>query len=55
MAKFNLVRTYNNTIPDVIKIFGRKNTNRLFPQVYSSPVNDLGDETIEDTPVNAIA
>jgi hypothetical protein len=40
-------------------MFGRKNTNRLFPQIHSSSIDDVeddkGDETIEDKPVDALA
>jgi hypothetical protein len=54
MARFNLVRTYNNTILDAIKMFGRKNTNRLFPQIHSSSIDDVEDDPVEETPANAL-
>jgi hypothetical protein len=37
-------------------MFGRKNTDRLFPQVHSSSVDDNVDEeeAIDETPVAAV-
>jgi hypothetical protein len=39
---------------DAIKMLGRINTNRLFSQIFSSLVDDADNETIKDTPVDAM-
>jgi hypothetical protein len=48
IAKFNLIRTYNNTILQAQQLFGRKNANKLFPQVRNSSSDDDTNETIEE-------
>jgi len=55
MAKFNLVRAYNSRILDAIKLFGRKNVNKLFPQVRDSSSDETDEEIPEEDAVeNAV-
>lgn len=48
MAKFNLIRTYNNRILDATKIFGRKNVNKLFPQIGGLSDDETDDESSDE-------
>lgn len=48
IAKFNLIRAYNNTILQAQQLFGRKNANKLFPQVRSTSSDDDVNENIEE-------
>lgn len=48
ISKNNLVKTYNNTILDAIKLYGRKGANKLFPQIRSSSISDEDEEDVPD-------
>ncbi len=50
-AKFKLVQTYNNTILKSIQLFGRKTTDKLFPNIYPKKGSTIGEESdqTEDT------
>lgn len=50
VSRNNLVKTYNNLILDAIKAYGRKNANKLFPQIRgSSSGSDDEDDTSDDS------
>lgn len=44
-AVFKLVQTYNNAILKSIQLFGRKNTDKLFPVIYPKKSDTTKEET----------